>query len=114
MEVIILHFTKYPILTVKRITFLLFKDIIEFMYRKRHLTLEGIQFIINIRAYMNQGVIKHSIKYLENFPNIMPVLIPLLNTLSVNDINVDWLVGFTDVEGCFFINIRLNRKKTGY
>lgn len=114
MEVIIPHFTKYPLLTVKRITFLLFKDIVELMYRKRHLTLDGVQSIINIRASMNQGVIKHSIKHLETFYKITPVSLPPLNPLSVNDINVDWLVGFTDAEGCFFINIRLNRKRDGY
>jgi hypothetical protein len=89
MEVIIPHFTKYPLLTIKRITFLLFKDVVELMYKKIHLTEKGVQSIINIRASMNKGVIKRSIKYLEDFPNIIPIALPQVNPLSINDINVD-------------------------
>lgn len=40
-SVIIPHFTKYPLLTIKRINFLLFKDIISLMYNKSHLKLKG-------------------------------------------------------------------------
>jgi hypothetical protein len=113
MEVIIPHFTKYPLLTVKRITFLLFKDIVELMYKKNHLTLEGAQSIINIIASMNKG---RTDKFLRNFPNIniVPVVLPKVNLLSISHISTDWFVGFTDAEGCFFINVRPNRKNTGH
>lgn len=110
-EVIVPHFVKYPLLTVKRITFLLFKDVVHLMYKKTHLTQEGVQSIINIRASMNKGMTN---KFLEDFSNIVPVALPEVHPLSINDISIDWLVGFTDAEGCFFINIRSNRKKTGY
>jgi len=110
-EVIIPHFVKYPLLTVKRIAFLLFKDIVHLMYEKTHLTLKGMQSIINIRASMNKGMTG---RFLENFPNIVPVTLPKVPPLSISDISIDWFVGFTDAEGCFFINIRHNRKKTGY
>lgn len=110
-NIIIPHFIKYPLLTIKRINFLLFKEIIDLMYKKSHLTLGGAQSVINIRASMNKGATRN---FLENFPYTVPVGLPYINPLSVKDISVDWLIGFTDAEGCFFINVRLNRKKTGY
>lgn len=110
-SIIIPHFIKYPLLTKKRISFLLFKDIIDLMYNKNHLTLEDAQSIINIKASMNNGVTK---KFFNSFPNTIPVVLPKVSSLNVSDINAHWFVGFTDAEGCFFINIRPNRKKTGY
>lgn len=110
-SIIIPHFIKYPLLTRKRISFLLFKDIVRLIGKKSHLTLDGAQSIINMRASMNNGVTENFIK---KYPNTVPVDLPKVNPLSVTDINTDWFVGFTDAEGCFFINIRLNKKKTRY
>nr|AER27908.1 LAGLIDADG endonuclease [Phialocephala helvetica] len=110
-SIILPHFIKYPLLTKKRISFLLFKDIVNLMSKKSHLSLEGAQSIINIRASMNNGVTKN---FLNNYPNTVPVVLPSVNSLGANDINAHWFAGFTDAEGCFFINVRFNRKKTGY
>ena len=112
-EVIISHFIKYPLLTVKRITFLLFKEIVHLMYKKSHLTLEGTRSIINIIASMNKA---RTDKFLINFPNIdiIPVALLKVDLLNISHISIDWFVGFTDAEGCFFINVRPNRKKTDY
>jgi hypothetical protein len=85
-EIIIPHFIKYPLLTVKRITFLLFKDIVHLMYNKSHLSLEGAQYIINIIASMNKG---RTNKFLANFPGIVPVILPKVNPLDISDISTD-------------------------
>lgn len=42
-EVIIPHFTKYPLLTQKRVDFELFKEAIELLVNKKHLTEEGLK-----------------------------------------------------------------------
>lgn len=63
------------------------------MSKKSHLTLEGAQSIINIRASMDNGITKN---FLNNYPNTVPVVLPKVNSLSINDINVDWFAGFTD------------------
>ena len=110
-NIIIPHFIKYPLLTIKRRSFLLFKEIVNKMYKKDHLNKEGVESIMSYRASMNKGL---SAKFSENFPGIKPFVLPKENPLSVNDINVDWLVGFVDAEGCFFIHIRPNRNKTSY
>ena len=83
-SIILPHFIKYPLLTKKRISFLLFKDIVNLMSNKSHLTLDGAQSIINIRASMNKGVTKN---FLNNFPNTVPVVLPSVNSLSTNDID---------------------------
>jgi hypothetical protein len=39
---------------------------------------------------------------------------PLLDPLSLKHLTKDWLVGFTDAEGCFFVHYRVNSNKTGH
>lgn len=46
INVIIPHFVKYPLLTQKRADFELFKQIVELMSCKEHLTMEGLRKII--------------------------------------------------------------------
>ena len=53
---IIPHFNNFPLLTQKGADFILFKQIVELMNNKAHLTLEGLQKIINIKASMNLGI----------------------------------------------------------
>lgn len=40
--------------------------------------------------------------------------VPVLPPLKTTDVTPEWLAGFTDAEGCFFLNIRENRSKKGY
>ena len=101
--VIIPHFTTYPLLTVKRITFLLFKEIINLMYNKKHLDMEYRNTIITNKSFMNKNICEKTVKDILFFPkNILNQISPL----NVNNINYNWLAGFTDAEGCFFLNIR--------
>lgn len=50
------HLEKYPLLTQKHADFILFKNIVELIRRKEHLTLEGINEIISYKAAMNLGL----------------------------------------------------------
>ena len=85
-EVIIPHFVNYPLLIIKRINFLLFKDIVNIMYKKEHLKLYGVRSVrsvrsvLNIRASMNKGATG---KFCQNFPNVMPVTLPQVNPLKI-------------------------------
>ena len=54
--VIIPHFENYPLVTQKQADFLLFKQIVELMNKGAHLTFEGLQQIINIKASLNLGI----------------------------------------------------------
>lgn len=53
---VIPHFDKYPLKTQKYSDFLLFKEAVMIMQSGEHLTKEGLQNIINIRASLNKGL----------------------------------------------------------
>jgi hypothetical protein len=53
MTKIIPHFDEYPLITQKRADYILFKQIANIIIKKEHLTNEGLQKIINIRANIN-------------------------------------------------------------
>lgn len=84
------HFDKYPLLTQKRADFELLKRALEIMNRKEHLTSEGLQKIVNIKASMNKGL---SAKLKSAFPNTKPV--PCQGTDLSGFTNPQWLSGFT-------------------
>uniref|UniRef100_UPI003002FF64 LAGLIDADG homing endonuclease n=1 Tax=Elmerina hispida TaxID=1245649 RepID=UPI003002FF64 len=53
---IIPHFLKYTLLTQKAADFILFIKIVELIRLKAHLTNEGLQKIVNIKASLNLGI----------------------------------------------------------
>jgi len=106
---VIPHFEKYPLKTNKYSDYLLFKKVIMMMQRGEHLTAEGLQKIINIRASLNRGLTP---LLLEAFPNTVALARPLLPS-SVK-LDPQWVAGFTSGDGCFKISIRESKlHKTG-
>jgi hypothetical protein len=70
---IIDHFNLYPLKTQKYADFLLFKKAFDIIIEKKHLTIEGLQELISIRASLNKGL---SERLKLAFPNIKPVVRP--------------------------------------
>lgn len=99
-NVIIPHFLNNPLLTHKQADFLLFKLAVDSINCKQHLNIEGLRKIVEIKASINKGL---NVTLIEAFPDIVPVNRPKVILPSTIDPN--WLVGFTDGEGCFNINI---------
>ena len=92
-------------MTKKRADFLLLMQVIELMERREHLTLAAcFSQIIAIRASMNRGL---SPKLKLAFPDIVPVVRPLVENQKVQDPN--WLAGFTTGEGSFIVNIKASK-----
>ena len=58
--VLISHFspprTNYPLLTQKGADFIMFKEVVRLMNNKTHLSIQGLNQIINIKASMNLGL----------------------------------------------------------
>lgn len=56
LDVIIPHFDKYPLITQKLGDYILWKKVVMMIKHKEHLSLDGLQTIINIRAAINLGL----------------------------------------------------------
>jgi LAGLIDADG DNA endonuclease family protein len=99
-NVIIPHLTIYPLLTQKRADFELFVKIIEIIKRKEHISFNGLQEIVNLKASLNLGL-TDSLK--SSFPNTVAVPRPKVIFKGIPDPN--WLMGFAEGEAYFFTSI---------
>jgi len=109
LRLIIDHFDKYPLLTQKLADYHLFKQSVDLIENKAHLTMEGLLKLVSIKASLNWGL---STKFKESFPGIEPLVRPEVKLTEIQDIN--WLVGFVEGEGCFMVNYLQDRNKTKY
>jgi len=102
LKVILHHFDKYPLLTNKQSDYLLFKQVVNLMEEGKHLTLEGLNKIVSIKAMLNNREMSDKLKLA--LPKIEPILRPEIKNRKIK--NLHWLAGFTDAEGCFFIALK--------
>nr|YP_009364289.1 hypothetical protein [Ophiocordyceps sinensis]ARF03398.1 hypothetical protein [Ophiocordyceps sinensis]QDH07211.1 hypothetical protein [Ophiocordyceps sinensis] len=107
VEIILNHFETYPLITDKWADLQLFKQVVELMVNKEHLTMEGLTKIVNLKASMNFGTMPKSIVSL--FPAINPIKRPVKGDFTIY--HPYWVVGYIEGEGMFFINI-YKRKDT--
>lgn len=83
INLIISHLDKYPLLTQKKADLILFKQVVNLISQKKHLTQEGLQQIVNIRAWLNLGL---SSNLKAAFAaNTIPVQRPLIKDQKVTD-----------------------------
>ena len=97
---IIDHFDKFPLVTQKRADYELFKQVFYLVEGGEHLTLDGLQKIVAIKASTNLGL---SDKLKAAFPSVVPVERPLVKIQKIDDPH--WLAGFVSGEGCFSVDI---------
>lgn len=88
---------------------MLFKQVVDLINKKEHLTSEGLNKIVSIKASMNNGLSKSLREY---FPEVTPVVRPLVEDQEIKDPN--WFTGFTSGEGCFDIKITKSTSEIGY
>lgn len=100
VKVLLEHFDRYPLITKKQADYELFKRAIGLIESKKHLTAEGINKLVAIKAKMNKGL---SSTFKAAFPNLKPVARPLVTNQSIP--HPQWLAGFTSGEGCFYVSI---------
>ena len=77
---LILHLEKYPLLTQKAADLFLFKQVVKLINNKAHLSVEGLNQIVNIKASMNLGL---SDKLKLEFPEYRAVERPVINSDNV-------------------------------
>lgn len=96
---IVAHLEQYPLKTKKLADFILFKEILNLILNKEHLTISGLHKIVAIKASMNLGL---SDKLQAAFQDITPIARPVINNMTIEP---EWLAGFASAEACFFVNI---------
>lgn len=107
---LIIHLEKYPLLTQKAADFLLFKQVVKLVNNKAHLTVKGLNQIVNIKASMNLGL---SDMLKSEFPEYTPVERPVINSDNVI-LDPYWISGFVSAEGNFDVRIPSTNSKLGY
>lgn len=106
LQVIINHFNKYPLVTSKISSFLLFKQAFEIVKSGGHLTLNGLMEILSFKSALNNGL---SDKLLKAFPNVLLLKAPDYKFKAIP--HPMWVAGFTSGDGSFYIKI--NKVITG-
>jgi hypothetical protein len=106
LNVIIKHLDSYPLITKKYADFALFKKAVEMIGLKEHLTKEGLLKLVSIKASINNGL---SSKLKSEFPGIIPAIRPDVLSTEIKDMN--WLSGFTEAEGSFYIVIQEDKDR---
>lgn len=100
-DIIIPHFTKYPLITKKGKDFLLWSKVIELILNKDHLKKEGFLKILSYYAAINTGKSKKVLKY---YPNIISREKP--STSLPENLKAQWVSGFVAGDGGFSIYVR--------
>lgn len=106
LKIVINHFENYPLITQKLADYKLFKQGVELIQNKEHLTKNGLLKLINLKASLNLGL-SENLKL--NFSDFIPVERPLVENTKIQDIN--WLIGFVEAEGCFHVVIQEYKDK---
>jgi hypothetical protein len=84
MKLIIPFFDKYPLITEKLGDYILFKEVVELMSKKEHLTEAGLYKIVSLKASINKGL---SEELQASFPQCIPALRPTIYSKRIPDPN---------------------------
>lgn len=102
INVIIPHFDKYPLQSVKSIDYQLWRNCVHLMSEGEHLTQTGLQKIVSVKASINRGLSENlSIA----FPNILPVVKPFFE-ISEEPLHPNRVSGFSEGDSSFYVTIR--------
>ena len=105
VNIIISHFDKYPLQSVKSVDYLLWKQCIHLMATKEHLTQSGLEKIISIKAALNLG---NSELLRVTFPDVQPIERPSY-IITEESLNPYWVSGFSEGDSSFIVTIPSNR-----
>jgi hypothetical protein len=83
-NVIIPHFSNFPLLTQKRADFELFKQGVLYLKDRESLSLDDIKYLTSLKASIGRGITG---KLSETFPDIKAVDRPLVKNVKISDPN---------------------------
>lgn len=100
LNVIILHFTNYPLLTRKVLIFKLWKSALSLVEQKQHFSNTGLIKILEIYAAMVNNKITKSVAL--HFPNLIPVSLPSYS-IDNSELNGWWVSGYLTINCSFWL-----------
>ena len=109
MVSIIKHFDNYPLLSEKQIDYELIKKAFNIIYNKEHLTQNGLNKVIALKACLKRGL-PSDISLA--FSDVMLIDRPTVNNIDVK-IDPYWFAGFSSGEACFYVKIFKSKTKIG-
>lgn len=98
ISVIIPHFLKYSLITIKYSDFILWSKVVNLIYAKKHLTSAGFKTILSYFSSINRGISKKVSSYFSNVP-----VLPKINPDLPLNLNPFWVSGFTAGDGDFLL-----------
>lgn len=104
VNIIIPHFDLYFLRSDKVRDYLLWKTCLELIVNKAHLTKSGLEEIISLKAVLNHGLSK---QLKSAFPDVSVKETSKKRDsylLSEEPLNPDWVSGFTEGDGSFFVS----------
>lgn len=112
INIIIPHFNKFPLLTCKQVTFILWVKAINMIYSNLHKTPQGFMEILSLYAAMNRGI-SSTVK--THFPELKPAELPhyFLN-ISPFDLSEWWISGYFTIYCNFKVDTDPHGLKNSY
>ena len=124
MQIIIDHFDKFPLITIKLKDYKLFKLAYILFLKKEQLSIEGIKKLVSIKSEMNLGL---SLELKASFSDTIRLSQPsvekenntyhslyLVEKKSYNIPDPNWIAGFASGEACFIVDVaKSNSNKIG-
>jgi len=102
------HFDNFPLQSVKKLDFDLWRACVIIMSNKGHLTLEGIKEIFSLKAALNYGLSDALKSVFSASEGHFPPVIKPSYTPSLTPLHPFWISGFVTGDGSF--NVSVNSK----
>jgi hypothetical protein len=102
IQFIIPHFDKYPLQSTKVVSYYLFKEVLNIMVKREHITLPGFEKLLAYKAATKKGL---EAKIFNSFKNITPhnvenVFLPDYQSI----LELEYVSGFVAADGTFCIS----------
>lgn len=108
LMIIIAHFVKYPLISVKSVQYNLWAQVVELIASKQHYIPATWNYIFSIYAALGRGASKAARRA---FPDINPITLPqYICNITVSTLNPWWLSGYLTL----YCSFRLNIDATGW
>nr|YP_010727761.1 homing endonuclease [Leptographium wingfieldii]YP_010727808.1 homing endonuclease [Leptographium terebrantis]WDZ67398.1 homing endonuclease [Leptographium wingfieldii]WDZ67445.1 homing endonuclease [Leptographium wingfieldii]WDZ67492.1 homing endonuclease [Leptographium wingfieldii]WDZ67539.1 homing endonuclease [Leptographium wingfieldii]WDZ67585.1 homing endonuclease [Leptographium wingfieldii] len=116
LDVLVNHFESYPLVTKKRADYELFKQALNLLKTKEHLTKEGLMKIVSLKSVINLGLspdLKEALME-DLYSNSNTIIETIERPEVVSSIpDSNWVSGFASGEGSFGVQIYKANTKIG-